>query len=93
MMVFSVAISIIYGIGSTFTKIGILSYISIITEHRESGKNFGFFFAIDSMYGYFSIALIKYYKLSSDSELWIMIGIAMLFLSLKNPEKEAAVIK
>jgi len=52
-MCITVAISIIYGIGATFTKIGILSYISVITEPGESGKCFGLFFTIDSMYGFF----------------------------------------
>ena len=85
---FSAATSIVYGLGTGFFACGILSYCGIITEPRVSGKNFGFLYLIWSINIFLAYAISNYFDLSIMAHMWIMILVAVVALTLGNPEHE-----
>ena len=94
--VYSACTSIIYGLGSGMYASGVLAYCGVISSPGVSGKNFGFLYLIWAITGFLNDAIENYFTLSVMDRMWVMILIAVLALTLANPdeeEKAVAIIK
>jgi hypothetical protein len=91
--IYAAATSILYGLGAGFYTCGVLAYCGILSKSGVSGKNFGFLFLIWAITGFLNNAIESYFTLSIMDRMWIMVLVAILALTLANPEREPKAIE
>ena len=85
--IYSAATSILYGLGSGFLMSGVFAYCGVISSKSGiSGKNFGFLIFIWAIFGFLYDAIWNYFTLSIMDRMWVVILVAILALTLANPE-------
>jgi hypothetical protein len=94
-LIYSAVTSIIYGLGKGLYLCGIFSYTAVISESCNAGKNFGYIWSAYALQGYLKTAIAEDYFLgnfSSECRMWIMVLVAILALSLSNPQCEDEIL-
>ena len=91
--IYAAATSILYGLGSGFSTCGVLAYCGIISKSGVSGKNFGFLFLIWALTGFLNNAIETYFTLSIMDRMWVMVLVAILTLTLANPDREPKAVE
>ena len=51
-LIYTASCSVVFGLGRGFMLAGILSYCSIVSNHRLAGKNFGFIISFWSLHDF-----------------------------------------